>query len=307
MGLWYAYIIKKGVTENVKLLPRNDWFCVAWFHTSQCHKGIKGKKKIFPQGITVEKRFPFPFVTLECEDLARARGDLVYHPGTFWFVRLVGQMTLKSNLYVVIYLSDLYWVTNICQWLTSVWGIISEPINKATPLRSCHSNSQRDRQQTNMSLVLGLGARKRNRDGEENSVKSEVVVCLDREIRDGLADKGTFEQRAWATQVWEEMSWERGQEVQRPEMGRSFAYSMASKRTERTSVRDEIRGHIRTPSFILSKMKCHWRVVSRRVICLTHTKIKTKNFWLSELIFLGFHVNIQRPVLGIWSTQAEHG
>lgn len=52
--------------------------------------------------------------------------------------------------------------------------------------------------------------------------------------------------------------------------------------TEGKSVRDEARGQIGTPSFILSKMKCHWSLLSRRVIYLTYTKLKTKTFWLSE-------------------------
>ena len=74
--------------------------------------------------------------------------------------------------------------------------------------------------------MLEVDAVKRNRVGEENSVKHEVVAHVDRETRDDLPDKGTFEQRAWARQVWEEMS----QEVQWPEMGRSFAYSRVRKR-----------------------------------------------------------------------------
>lgn len=36
----------------------------------------KKEKKIFPQGITVEKRFPFPFVTLGMQGFGSGKGGL---------------------------------------------------------------------------------------------------------------------------------------------------------------------------------------------------------------------------------------
>lgn len=60
MGLWYAYIIKKGVTENVELLPRNDWVLCCMIPYILMSQRKKGKKKIFLQGIMVNIFSFFP-------------------------------------------------------------------------------------------------------------------------------------------------------------------------------------------------------------------------------------------------------
>lgn len=65
----------------------------------------------------------------------QSKGEFGLASRSFWICLLGCQMTRKSNLHVVIHLSDLYGVPGVCQRLTQVQGVISEHVNKATPLR----------------------------------------------------------------------------------------------------------------------------------------------------------------------------
>lgn len=143
MGLWYAYIIKKGVTENVKLLPSNDWAAGSALRDSirsNVTKEKKGGRGNFPSGNNSWTFFLFwsACVCSGWEGTWSSR-NLVHQAVLALLIWLADDRGMESSCGLFIYQIYIECLVCVRDWLQDRRETVSKPI-RPLPSRTCHCN-----------------------------------------------------------------------------------------------------------------------------------------------------------------------